>query len=166
MRPQVESAQATVQAILDALRIPGELVLVGGSSVPGALTRGDIDLHLRVSSDDFSRIASMLKDVFDVVHPEIWASTLATFDVSRDPPVGLAVTPRGSEHDRRFTRSWQLIAADPGLVQAYNEVKQSAPDDEYEARKSDFFDMVLALWPTHPDGGLHNVPDEGEKPSG
>lgn len=166
MQPQAESTLVAVRALLDTRRIPGHLVLVGGSSVPAALTRGDIDLHLRVPPDEFDRVASTLKDVFGIVHPEIWGPTLATFDVTTDPPVGLAVTPRGSEHDLRFTRSWQLLAADPGLVQAYNEVKQFAPDDEYEARKSDFFDMVLALWPTHPDGGLHNVPDEGEKPSG
>lgn len=166
MQPHAASVLATVQALLDTLHIPGQLVLVGGSSVPGALTRGDIDLHLRVPSDEFDQIASRLKDVFDVVHPEIWAPTLATFDVTRDPPVGLAVTPRGSEHDLRFARSWQLLAADPGLVQAYNEVKQSAADDEYEARKSDFFDMLLALWPAHPDGGLRNLHANGETPPG
>lgn len=166
VQPQGKSVLAAVQALLDTIGVPGQLVLVGGSSVPGALTRGDIDLHLRVPSGDFDQVASRLKDVFDVVHPEIWAPTLATFDVTRDPPVGLAVTPRDSEHDLRFTRSWQLLAADPGLVQAYNEVKQSAADDEYEARKSDFFDMLLALWPVHPDGGLRNVPETGKKRSG
>lgn len=138
---------------LRELGLPGDVVLVGGSSVAGALTRGDIDLHLRVQPDDFTDLVEALKSTFAVVHPEIWATTLATFHVADDPPVGLAVTPLGSEHDLRFTRSWQLIAADPRLVQEYNEVKRSAPDAEYEARKSAFFDRLLARWPSHPDGG-------------
>ena len=31
----------------------------------------------------------------------------------------------------------------------------SATDAEYEARKSAFFDMLLARWPDHPAGGLY-----------
>jgi GrpB-like predicted nucleotidyltransferase (UPF0157 family) len=155
MRPAAERSLAAVQAQVQALGLAGDLVLVGGSSFPGALTRGDIDLHLRVPSTDFTGVVETLKTAFVVVHPEIWAPTLATFDVADDPPVGLAVTPAGSEHDLRFTRSWQLLAADPALVQEYNEVKRSATDAEYEARKSAFFDMLLARWPTHPAGGLN-----------
>jgi GrpB-like predicted nucleotidyltransferase (UPF0157 family) len=119
------------------------------------LTRGDIDLHLRVPPADFDRVVGALKAAFTVVHPEIWVTTLATFEVTDDPPVGLAVTPAGSEHDLRFTRSWQLLAADPALVQQYNNMKRSATAAEYEARKSAFFDMLLARWPSHPDGGLN-----------
>jgi hypothetical protein len=75
--------------------------------------------------------------------------------VAVDPPVGLAVTPAGSQHDLRFTPSWQLLAADPALIQQYNALKRSATDADYEARKSAFFDMLLARWPSHPVGGLH-----------
>jgi GrpB-like predicted nucleotidyltransferase (UPF0157 family) len=154
IRPAADQSIAVMRTQLKDLGVTGEVVLVGGSSVPGALTRGDIDLHLRVPPTDFDSVLGVLKEVFTVVHPEIWATTLAAFEVTDDPPVALAVTPAGSEHDVRFTRSWQLLAADPELVQEYNDVKQSATDAEYEARKSAFFDMLLARWPSHPAGGL------------
>ncbi len=121
-----------------------ELVLVGGSSLPDTLTQGDVDLHLRVSREDFGRTVEVLRGVHQVVHPRIWQETLATFAVEAALPTGVAVTPVGSEHDIRFSRGWQRLAADPGLVAAYNAMKVRCRDDpdEYERQKSLFFDMV------------------------
>ena len=39
----------------------GELVLTGGSSVPGALTVGDIDLHLRVEPEQFAASVARIR---------------------------------------------------------------------------------------------------------
>ncbi|WP_432565139.1 hypothetical protein [Kineococcus sp. SYSU DK003] len=134
--------------------VPGELVLVGASSVEGAVTRGDVDLHLRVPADSWPRAPARLGRLLPVVHPGIWSSTLATFDVPGTPlPTGLAVTPVGSEHDLRFTRSWQLLRADPHLLAEFNAGKLASPDADYERRKAEFFDHLLRLWPDHPAGG-------------
>jgi GrpB protein len=119
-----------------------ELVLTGGSSVPGALTKGDIDLHLRVAPADFGTTVAALRTIYAVAHPEIWQSTLATFTVEAELPTGLAVTPAGSEHDLRFRRTWELLAADRELLAEYNAVKLSGGGD-YETRKSAFFDRLL-----------------------
>jgi GrpB-like predicted nucleotidyltransferase (UPF0157 family) len=125
---------------------PHELMLVGGSSLPATLTKGDVDLHLRVPVDAFTPAVAALRDVYDVVHREIWAPTLATFAVRAALPTGIAVTPAGSEHDLRFTRAWQRLAADPALVDAYNTVKLRHREDprEYERGKSAFFDSLQA----------------------
>ncbi|GCD20215.1 hypothetical protein GXP71_00225 [Cellulomonas sp. H30R-01] len=138
---------AAERAALAAAGVPGELVWVGASSVPGALTRGDVDLHLRVPPEEFDAAVALVRRDHAVVHPEIWCATLATFAVDAPLPAGLAVTPLGSEHDVRFTRTWALLRADAALLVEHNRVKaeadESAPD-EYEARKSAFFDRVLA----------------------
>ncbi|MCU1432424.1 MAG: hypothetical protein JWP95_1529 [Actinotalea sp.] len=153
---------AAEEALLRQAQVPGELVLVGGSSVPGALTRGDVDLHLRVEPPDFPTAVDRLRAVHAVVHPAVWGPSLATFalgEVAPGVPAGLAVTPVGSEHDLRFSRSWTLLAADPDLVRAYNRMKTAddGPDGPaYEDRKSAFFDSLLALWPTHAAGGLRS----------
>ena len=47
---------AAARARLAPLLPPHELELTGGSSVPGALTMGDVDLHLRVDRSDFDRL--------------------------------------------------------------------------------------------------------------
>lgn len=136
---------AAERARIAHLGVPGELVHVGGSSVPGALTRGDVDLHLRVPPDRFAAAVTALRDVHAVTHPEIWCPTLATFAVDAPVPTELAVTPVGSEHDVRFTRTWALLRADPRLLAAYNAVKQRADDSPgYDDEKSAFFDRLLA----------------------
>jgi GrpB-like predicted nucleotidyltransferase (UPF0157 family) len=130
--------------LADLLPQPHELFLVGGSSVPGALTKGDVDLHLRVAAADFAPVVAALTDVYEVVLPQIWQATLATFAVEAPLPTGVAVTPAGSEHDVRFTRTWERLGADPELVRAYNDIKLRHRDDpeEYERRKSAFFDSL------------------------
>ncbi len=120
-----------------------ELLLTGGSSVVGALTKGDVDLHLRVDRVDFAATVTTLRGIYDVVHPEIWQDTLATFAVAAPLPTGVAVTPVGSEHDLRFRRTWQLLAGDPALLAEYNAMKRARGGD-YERRKSAFFDRLLA----------------------
>jgi glyoxylase-like metal-dependent hydrolase (beta-lactamase superfamily II) len=136
---------------LAALELPGELVLVGGTSVVGALTVGDVDLHLRVPEPfAFDIVVARLRESHPVLSPEAWAPTLAVFAVEAPVPAGLAVTPVGSEHDLRFTRCWQLLAADRALLAEYNAMKRSAAGTpEYAARKSAFFDRLLLRWPDH-----------------
>ena len=134
------------QTRLESLLGEHELVLVGGSSVPAALTKGDVDLHLRVPAAGFGPTVTALREIYAVVHPEIWQESLATFEVPDAPlPTGVAVTPVGSEHDTRFRLGWQLLAADPALVDAYNAMKLRHRDrpEEYEQRKSAFFDMLM-----------------------
>jgi hypothetical protein len=125
---------------------PHELVLVGGSSLPLTLTKGDVDLHLRVPVSAFAPVVTALSEIYEVVHRQIWQPTLATFLVEAVLPAGMAVTPAGSEHDLRFTRSWQRLAADPALVLAYNDLKVRYRDDpgEYERQKSAFFDSLVS----------------------
>lgn len=167
LRPAEDFQDAAVairqreRARLRTLGLPGTLVLVGGTSVAGALTRGDVDLHLRVPRDAFPATVAALEAIYDIVRPDIWAPTLATFSVQAALPTGLAATPVGSVHDVRFTRTWQLLAADPALVAEYNAVKtllDGPSGTHYEDRKSAFFDHVLQLWPSHPAGGGPSLP--------
>jgi hypothetical protein len=154
-RDQALVIAAAERERLRALGVVDELLLTGGSSVAGALTRGDVDLHLRVRPVAFASVVALLRRTYAVVHPEIWGPTLATFAVPAALQTGMAVTPVGSEHDLRFTGTWQLLAADPALLSEYNAVKLAAGagGTAYEDRKSAFFDELLALWPTHPAGG-------------
>ncbi|MEV4640640.1 hypothetical protein AB0J80_25180 [Actinoplanes sp. NPDC049548] len=152
-RPPLRPAEDVTEAahrILAAVRnragplLPEhELTLTGGSSVPGALTKGDVDLHLTVAPEDFAAAVATLRRLYRVVHPQIWQDTLATFAVDAELPTGIAVTPAGSEHDLRFRRSWQRLAADPGLLAAYNAMKLE-PGGDYESRKSAFFDRLAS----------------------
>jgi hypothetical protein len=140
---QATAILSTERARLGPLLPPHELVLTGGTSVPGALTKGDVDLHLRVDATRFETTVATLRGIYTVVLPEIWSGTLATFAADAPLPTGIAVTPIGSEHDIRFRVCWQLLAARPDLLAGYNEMKRTAGPG-YEARKSAFFDRLTA----------------------
>ena len=134
---------ADVAAALTALGVGGELVLTGGSSVPGALTKGDIDLHLRVEPDSFSAAVARLGQVYGVASRQAWAPTLAVFDVPGRRPTGLAVTPVGSEHDDRFRRTWRVLRRSPERLAEYNSIKAAtAGTADYEPHKSVFFTTI------------------------
>ena len=63
--------------------LPGaELALTGSTSLPGMLTRGDVDLQLRVRPADFERAVRMLGATHTPVHGKIWTSGFATFETS------------------------------------------------------------------------------------
>jgi hypothetical protein len=129
---------------LAGLAIPGELSLTGSSSIPGLLTKADVDLHLRTSGSSFDGVVLRLRRSFPVAEPNAWAPTLAVFVVpGTGRPTGLAVTPVGSEHDRRFTLAWTRLSADARLRDEYNALKLGAADaDSYRDLKSRFFDRL------------------------
>jgi GrpB-like predicted nucleotidyltransferase (UPF0157 family) len=142
----------TVSKLLEEHGVPGELTLTGGSSLPGLVTKGDIDLHLRVRRADFDRAVARLDAVAGAAHPEIWTSTFATFERTEEPSVGIAVTVSGCEHDIRFTSGWAHLRENPHAREAYNALKLTA---DYEGAKSRFFDTIShAATPDagHPDG--------------
>lgn len=136
---RADAIAAAVRALLAAHAVPGELSLTGGSSLPGLLTKGDIDLHLRVRADRFESAVERLRAVAGAVHPEIWTRTFATFERTDEPAVGIAVTVIGCGHDIRFTSGWARLAEDPDARDEYNALKRA---EEYEDAKSEFFDRI------------------------
>lgn len=155
MTPDFAASESMVGRAREALerervRIAGlcadaEVELTGTSSVGGMLTSGDIDLHVRVPEARFPAVVDALRGTYDVVLPDIWSATLATFTVRGDPSVGVAVTPIGSTHDRRFRRSWQRLRNDPIAAERYNALKRAHAGRDagtYAAAKSAFFDEM------------------------
>jgi hypothetical protein len=87
----------------------------------------DVDLHLRVANADFSETVETPYAFTASYIPRSWQPSLAMFAVESPLPTELAVTPTGPEHDLRFTRTWQLLARDPALLSAYNQMRPSVP---------------------------------------
>jgi hypothetical protein len=137
---QARQIHERVRRRLLDLEVPGTLLLTGGTSVAGALTKGDVDLHLRVPPPEFERAVERLVTVLEPAERQIWQPTLAVFAVAEELPTGLAATPLGPEHDRRFTLAWQRIAEDAAALAEYNRIKREHHGTpRYEPEKSDFF---------------------------
>jgi GrpB-like predicted nucleotidyltransferase (UPF0157 family) len=125
-------------------RLPSlEVRHTGGTSVPGVLTSGDVDLQVRTEKQSFASARDALCELYDPLYPEAWDEKSAYFFApGSKPPVEVALTVIGTLDDLQHGEAWQRIAADPKLIKRYNALKRAhegGSQDDYNAAKRDFF---------------------------
>ena len=115
----------------------------GGTSVPGVLTTGDVDLQVRTERDAFAAARNALCELYEPMHRHAWDAEGAFFAaVDSDPQVEVALTAIGSLHDLHHGEAWDRIAADPDLIARYNALKRAHEGGSpaaYDAAKREFF---------------------------
>jgi GrpB-like predicted nucleotidyltransferase (UPF0157 family) len=115
----------------------------GGTSVPGVVTTGDVDLQVRTDRESFLAARDALCELYEPLYPEVWHSEGAFFVAARSQPaVEVALTVIGSLDDLHHGEAWQHIAEDPKLIERYNDIKRAhefGSDDDYQAAKREFF---------------------------
>lgn len=143
-------ADAVVADVKPSLRtlLPNcQIEHVGATSMPDGVTKGDVDLSVRVSADLFDEAVDSLRGRFDIAQPDNWTATYASFsDASRALPVGLQVSVVGSSDDFLVALR-DLMRADSDLRHAYDRVKRDAAplgSDGYWRAKNDFLVPILA----------------------
>ena len=115
---------------------------MGGTSVPGILTTGDVDLHVRVEADAFATARDALCELYEPLYQERWMDSAYFFDPESEPRVEVALTQIGNIDDLHHGEAWRRIACDPDLIERYNELKRAyegRPAEEYDAGKREFF---------------------------
>ena len=125
------------------LRLPeADVQLSGGSSIPGVLTAGDVDLHIRVEKEEFAPVRAVLEELYEPLHPHAWTDESAYFQEESDPPVEVALTVKGTVDDFHHGEAWEQMAADDDLRERYNDVKRAhagGTDEDYAQAKKEFF---------------------------
>jgi GrpB-like predicted nucleotidyltransferase (UPF0157 family) len=74
--------QSIHQRLFARVRLPlpnAELHHIGATAVPGALTKGDIDILLRILPSDFPAVVDALKRHFQIKQPANWTPEFASF---------------------------------------------------------------------------------------
>jgi len=110
--------------------------------VPGLLTTGDVDLHVRVEPAAFIAARDVLCELYEPLHAERWRESAYFFDPDSNPRVEVALTEIGNIDDLHHGEAWRLITQDPDLIEQYNALKrayQGRSLDEYQAAKREFF---------------------------
>ena len=126
-------------------RLPqAEIRHCGGTSVPGLLTSGDVDLHVRVAKESFEPALEQLSDLYEPFHRDAWSpgESAFFFAPNAQPPVEIALTAIGSRDDFHHGEAWDRIAADLSLIERYNDLKrqnEGGSQDDYDAAKRTFF---------------------------
>lgn len=148
LMPQVERVLSRVFARLRALLPDAELHHVGATALPGALTKGDIDVLVRVAPERFQAAVDVLRQHFLVKQPDNWTSEFASFgdDTGPELPLGIQVVVRNSSDDF-FLFLHDYFTSHRDALRAYNRLKRAhageGPEGYWKA-KNDFLAKILS----------------------
>lgn len=145
LRTTVERVLGQIRADLDRL-VPGSSVEhIGATALPDGVTKGDLDVNLRIGANEFGDVVERLSARFEIAQPQNWTPTYASFtDSGRALPVGIQVTVEGSPDDFLVAQRDRLLA-DDRLRREYERVKrEAAPSgpDAYWSAKDAFLGRI------------------------
>lgn len=139
-----QAAFAALKAALTEL-LPAEADIqhVGATAIPGCLTKGDLDLCVRVAARDFAACEQALAARLARNDGSARTDSFAAFHAG---DAGIQLVAIGTALDI-FTAFRDRLTADPELLAAYNALKRTCdgwPMDEYRAAKAAFIAAALA----------------------
>lgn len=150
-----EPARDKAQALFERVRnwlaplLPtdGDIRHIGATAVPGCLTKGDLDIVVRVPGQDFQQADALLAEHFARNDGSIRTVSFSAFeDASTDPHLGIQLTMMDGPHDF-FHLFVEALRRSPELVSDYNTLKLQHEGSDmavYRAAKDDFVERVLA----------------------
>jgi GrpB-like predicted nucleotidyltransferase (UPF0157 family) len=124
-----------------------EVLHIGATAVRGCLTKGDLDIVVRVDRADFPAAQALLVERLSRNVGSTRTDEFAAFeDAHCSPHLGVQLTVKGGAFDV-FHHFVEALRADPVLVRRYNDLKQrfrDGPMTDYRAAKDAFVGEVLA----------------------
>ncbi|MEZ8018389.1 GrpB family protein [Vibrio splendidus] len=121
---------------------------VGASSIPFAVSKGDLDIFVGVELGELEDVIERLTTLgFNEKLDTLRTPELCMLESTSGDDVTLQVVANGSEFEC-FLRFRDKLRVTPALVEQYNTLKMSYegwPQDEYREKKSTFIEHVLAL---------------------
>ena len=149
--PRAERVFLAVCARLADLLPAAVVEHVGATSIPGAVTKGDLDLVVCVSDSGFETAIAILKRTFDIRQPENWTESFASFgdDTKYDLPLGIQLVIRGSESDsliyfRDYLRTHPEALAEYNLLKVQHAAETA---NDYWKAKDAFIAKIMAARP-------------------
>lgn len=121
---------------------------VGSTAIPGSVTKGDLDIQIRVNSTQFDHAVKILSGMYDLNDGSISTSKFRAFkDDEASPPLGIQLTVIGSDFDF-FWKIRDVLLRNPNLKNKYDALKLKYEDSsmsEYRKAKDKFFEDILQI---------------------
>ena len=148
LMPQAQRVLARVTPQLRRLLPDAEVDHIGATAIPDALTKGDIDLVVRVATPMFKAAVEILSAHFEIKQRENWTPDFASFgdDTGYDLPLGIQLVAKKASVDFLTFLRDNLIS-NPAALAEYNRLKvHHAEDgaDGYWQAKHAFISRILA----------------------
>jgi len=150
---KLDEIQDRIDATVNHLRsicartLPGlELHHIGSTSIPGAITKGDVDMLVQVDPALFEDTRRLLDSVF-AHNPEMTPEPdfVSYSGAFAGTDFGIQLTMTG-DTEYRFIDLREKMRENPDLVEKYNETKRNADRssmDSYRESKSAFIEALL-----------------------
>lgn len=137
---------ARVQARLRVLLPSSDIQHVGSTAVPGSLTKGDLDLQVRVTSDEYPAAREVLAKVYRINKGGFASLDATSFEgETTQPSLGLHLTVIDGSADIQW-KFRDLLIASPALREEYDQLKrrfEGEPMAKYREAKTTFIERVL-----------------------
>ncbi|MBI3577517.1 GrpB family protein [Candidatus Gottesmanbacteria bacterium] len=119
---------------------------IGSTAIPNSVTKGDIDISIKVYKDHFIEAVKTLKTIYEVNQTENWTGTFASFkdESSLGIDFGVQLVVKDSKSDD-FTKLRDILKENPDLVKEYNAMKlkhEGKDMGKYRKEKADFFQKL------------------------
>jgi GrpB-like predicted nucleotidyltransferase (UPF0157 family) len=136
---------ARVEAQLSAL-LPGcDIQHVGSTAIPGSLTKGDLDVQVRVTSSKYDEAKEVLSRLYRVNIGGFASADATSFaDYTTQPSLGVHLTVIDGSADIQWFRD--LLIASPALREEYDQLKHrfnGGSMAKYRDDKATFVERVL-----------------------
>lgn len=120
---------------------------VDSSAIPGAISKGDLDMFVGVTQDDFIKAIELIKRIgFNEKLDTLRTDSLCMMTSSTyNEDVAVQLVANGSKHES-FLEFRDKLRSNPDLVSRYNQLKldcKGLPHDNYREVKSAFIEAVL-----------------------
>jgi GrpB-like predicted nucleotidyltransferase (UPF0157 family) len=119
---------------------------IGSSSIPNAISKGDLDIYIEVTPDQFEFAIEQLKKLnFIEKQNTLRTHELCMLESLNNDDVAFQIVVTGSKFTFFLTFRNKLIAS-PALVNEYNQLKlqySHLDHDQYRTIKSDFITRIL-----------------------
>lgn len=138
---------AEKEILLKKLLPFAEVHHVGSTAIPGSVTKGDLDINIRVSQKDFDKSVEILKKHYAIAQPQNWKPYFASFQDNTEKRIstGIQLSVIDSDSDV-FLKIKEVLLGNPKLLREYNEMKQEHEGDDqgaYWRKKDTFFKRIL-----------------------
>lgn len=144
---QAVSVFTTVATEVSRLLPDAQLEHIGASAIPGAVSKGDLDICVLVAPQAHAQAVQTLEAAGYAIKTDTLRTPALCMLLSprTDIDVALQVVSKGSEFEF-FLHFRDALRADPHLVERYNQLKTrfaTRGEKRYRAEKSRFITAVL-----------------------
>jgi GrpB-like predicted nucleotidyltransferase (UPF0157 family) len=147
VREKIARTYDQLKLTLAALADGAEIHHVGSTAIPGSLTKGDLDVQIRVTEALFATVSSRLRALYTVNKGGFTGTDAISFEHKEgDVPVGIHLTVIDGSCDLQYRFRDRLLAS-PSLQTEYDDLKRRFEGKSMQAYRDAKEQFVLRVVP-------------------